>query len=133
MKIGFSLGRCVRDIVKGLVKIEDVAWIIASTFIETEDQLHRVIEQYAYEPTYLSGLDIDECQRVALQLYDSGRILQPRMMGVRRHMVPEDAIWADLFPTVLSDKEVVKTAWENYRFMLHMTENLPEDTELHWR
>lgn len=133
MKIGFSLGRCVRDIVKGLVKIEDVGWIIASTWIETEDQLFNVIGQYAYEPTYLGGLDIDQCQRVALEIFDSEKLLQPRALGIRRTMVPEGAVWADLFPTVTSDKDAVKTAWNGYRMMLHMTEQLPEDTELHWR
>jgi len=133
MKIGFSLGRCVRDIVNGLVKIDDVAWIIAGTYIETEEQLHDVIAQYAYEPTYLSELDIDECQRTALQLYDSGRVLQPRMMGIRRTKVPEGAVWAELFPTVLSEKEAVKTAWNSYRMMLQLTEQLPENAELHWR
>jgi hypothetical protein len=133
MKIGFSLGRCVRDVVKGLVKIEDIAWIIASTYIETKEQLHNVIAQYAYEPTYLGGLDIDECQRIALQLYDSGRVLQPRMMGIRRTMVPEGAIWADLFPTIASEKTAVKTAWNGYRTMLQLTEQLSDDAELHWR
>jgi hypothetical protein len=33
MKIGFSLGRCVRDIVKNSVDINDVAFIIAATSI----------------------------------------------------------------------------------------------------
>ena len=133
MKIGFSLGRSVRDIVKGLVSIDDVLWIISSTHVETEEQLYQVISQYAYEPTYLYGLDIDECQRVALQIFDSGRLLQPRALGIRRTMVPEGAVWADLFPTILSEKEAVKTAWNGYRMMLQLTEQLPEDAELHWR
>jgi hypothetical protein len=133
MKIGFSLGRCVRDIVNGLVKIDDVGWIIASTNIQSEEQLQLVIQSYSYEPKYLGGLVEDDCQQVALTLYNSGRILQPRMQGVRRTMVPEDSIWADLYPTVNSERETVKQAWHNYRFMLHMTEQLPEDAEIHWR
>lgn len=133
MKIGFSLGRCVRDIVKGLVSIDDVLWIISGTHVETEDQLYRVIEEYQYEPSYLGGLDAEECQRVALQIFDSGRLLQPRALGIRRTMVPEGSVWADLFPTVLSEKEAVKTAWNGYRMLLQLTEQLPEDSELHWR
>lgn len=133
MKIGFSLGRCVRDIVNGFVKIEDVAWIIASTFIESEEQLKNVIFHYTGEPTYLSGLDEDECQRVALTLYSSGRVLQPRMQGVRRIMVPEGSIWADLYPTVTSENDNVKRAWNGYRMTLHLIEQLPEDADLHWR
>ena len=68
MKIGFSLGRCVRDIVRGDVSIDDVAFIIAATNIHDEEQLSRVIENYLYEPTYLNGLDGEQCQSVALEL-----------------------------------------------------------------
>ena len=48
MKIGFSLGRCVRDIVRGDVHIDDVAFIIAATSIHDEEQLTGVIENYMY-------------------------------------------------------------------------------------
>jgi len=133
MKIGFSLGRCVRDIVNGLVKTDEIAWIIASTYINDTDQLENVIRRYMVERGYLLGLDETECQRVAAELFNSGRVLQPRMQGVTRTMVPEDSIWADLFPTVNSDNNNVKSAWDNYRFMLHMVEQLPEDAEIHWR
>jgi len=133
MKIGFSLGRCVRDVVNGLVKTDEIAWIIASTYINDVEQLEVVIRHYMAERGYLLGLDETECQRVAAELFNSGRVLQPRMQGVARIMVPEDSVWADLFPTVNSDNSNVKTAWDNYRFMLHMVEQLPEDVEIHWR
>jgi hypothetical protein len=42
-------------------------------------------------------------------------------------MQPESAVWVDMFPTALSENTSVKSAWDNYRFMLHMTENI--DTE----
>jgi hypothetical protein len=127
MKIGFSLGRCVRDIVRSDVSIDDVAFIIAATNIHDEEQLSRVIEHYLYEPTYLDGLDKEQCQAVALELWNSSRILQPRREGMHRHMQPENAVWVDLFPTKVTDNENVKRAWDSYRLMLHMIENV--DTE----
>jgi hypothetical protein len=42
-------------------------------------------------------------------------------------MQPENAIWVDIFPTVLSDNEAVKRAWDNYRFMIHMVENVDNE------
>ena len=61
MKIGFSLGRCVRDIVSGNVDINDVAFIIAATNIDSEEQLKHVIEDYMYRgDDYLYGLDETE-------------------------------------------------------------------------
>ena len=126
--MGFSLGRCVRDIVKGSVDIDDVAFIIAATSIHDEPQLANVIEQYMYrDDDYLYGLDEEQCQAVALDLWATNRILQPRRQGMHRHRQPENAVWVDMFPTVNSDNESVKTAWNAYRFMLHMVENVDQE------
>jgi hypothetical protein len=127
MKIGFSLGRCIRDVVNGSVNIDDVAFIIAATCVREVEQLAPVIEDYMYRGDYLKGLDEAACQRVALELWNTNRILQPRRQGLHRHMQPKGSIWVDLFPTELSNNKSVKTAWDAYRFMLHMTENV--DTE----
>lgn len=124
MKIGFSLGRCVRDIVNGEVSINDVAFLITATSIHTADQLSQVIQMYTYEDGYLLGLDEADCQKVALELWNTNRLLQPRKQGLHRHQQPEDSIWVDIFPTKLSNNESVKTAWDSYRFMLHMVENV---------
>jgi hypothetical protein len=127
MKIGFSLGRCIRDIVKGEVYLADVAFVIAATNIHSEEQLAQVVDSYLYRDEYLYMLDEAECQRVALELWNSNRILQPRRQGMHRHQQPENAVWVDMFPTVNSNNESVKKAWDGYRFMLHMVENVDTD------
>ena len=128
MKIGFSLGRCVRDIVNGDVAINDVAFIIAATAIrDGEEHLSQVIDEYGSRRDYLGGLDSAKCQEVAKTLYNSNRIIQPRLQGMHRHMQPENSVWVDLFPTVPSQHESVKSAWNAYRFMLHMVENVETD------
>jgi hypothetical protein len=128
MKIGFSLGRCVRDIVRGDVHIDDVAFIIAATSIHDAEQLADVIENYMYrDDDYLYGLDEDRCQAVALELWNTNRVLQPRRQGMHRHRQPENAVWIDMFPTAISENDSVKKAWDAYRFMIHMVENV--DTE----
>ena len=127
MKIGFSLGRCVRDIVNGEVAIDDVAFIIAATHINSVEQLDRVIEMYMYERGYLLDLDFEKCKEIARQLWDSSKILQPRREGMHRHMQPENAIWVDMYPSIPSENDAVKKAWDAYRFMLHMIENVDTD------
>jgi hypothetical protein len=127
MKIGFSLGRCIRDIVKGEVALNDVAFVIAATNIHEEQQLAQVVDSYLYRDEYLYMLDEAECQQVALALWQSNRILQPRRQGMHRHQQPENAVWVDMFPTVNSNNESVKKAWDAYRFMIHMTENVDAD------
>ena len=128
MKIGFSLGRCIRDIVNGEVGEDDVAFIIAATCIREEEQLDPVIDTYLYRPGYLYGLDETECKRVAHSLWNCNKLIQPRREGIHRHMQPEGSIWVDIFPTELSNNESVKKAWDAYRFMLHMTENVDNES-----
>lgn len=127
MKIGFSLGRCIRDIVNDEISINDVAFLITATNIKSEDQLDNVISVYMGESGYLLGLDYDKCKEVAHILWNTNRVLQPRAQGMHRHMQPENSIWVDIFPTKASQNESVKKAWDGYRFMLHMVENV--DTE----
>ena len=127
MKIGFSLGRCIRDIVNGEISIDDVAFIITATNIREREDLEFVIHTYETEPRYLGGLDHDRCMDVAYQLWDSNRLLQPRRQGLHRHAQPENSVWVDMFPTILSENESVKKAWDAYRFMIHMTENVDNE------
>lgn len=127
MKIGFSLGRCIRDIINGKVAIDDVAFIITATNIREKEQLAPVINDYMFRDEYLYGLNEDECQRIASELWDSNKLLQPRRQGLHRHKQPANSVWVDLFPTELSENQTVKTAWDNYRFMIHMVENVDND------
>lgn len=127
MKIGFSLGRCVRDIVNGDININDVAFIITATSVKDQDHLDGVIAMYLSEPEYLYGLDYEKCKDVARALWDSNRLLQPRRQGLHRHKQPESSVWVDMFPTTLSNNENVKKAWEAYRFMIHMVENIDNE------
>jgi hypothetical protein len=127
MKIGFSLGRCVRDIVTGKVSEDEVAFIITATNIRELEQLSLVIKDYMYRDDYLFGLNEDECQQAAQSLWDNNKILQPRRQGLHRHKQPENSVWVDMFPTKISNNEAVKQAWDSYRLMLNMVENV--DTE----
>lgn len=128
MKIGFSLGRCIRDIVTGKVAEDEVAFIIGATNIREVEQLDHVIEDYMFRDEYLYGLDEAECKRVALNLWNSNKLLQPRREGIHRHKQPSNSIWVDMFPTELSESPAVKSAWDNYRFMLHMVENVDNES-----
>lgn len=124
MKIGFSLGRCVRDIVMGKISEDEVAFIITATCIREVEQLGPVIDDYMLRDDYLYGLNEDECQRVARSLWDNSKLIQPRREGIHRHKQPANSIWVDIFPTELSENESVKKSWDAYRFMLHMVENV---------
>lgn len=128
MKIGFSFGRCIRDIARGEVNINDVLVIVARTRMPDLESVVKVISDYMYRNDYLAGLDEDECQSIGAQLFESGRVHQARMesgniwgMGAAHN----DAVWADVVPTTHMNDQV-KEAWNHYRFLLNMTSNIPE-------
>lgn len=129
MKIGFSFGRCLGSIVRGEVAFEDVLCIIARTRMETDEHVRGVVGQYMYRRGYLEGLDQPICEDVALRLFNSGKILEPRANGISPMSVPRDYIWMDLFPTAADgpESDAVRTAWDQYRMLLQLTEQLPEE------
>jgi hypothetical protein len=88
------------------------------------EHIDGVLAIYVNEPRYLLGLDYDQCLTVAQQLWDTNRIIQPRAQGLRRHSQPANSVWVDIFPTELSQNQSVKKAWNSYRLMLQMVENV---------
>lgn len=128
MKIGFSFGRCVRDIVRGEVAFDDVLCIIARTRMNTEAHVKGVVSEYMWRQGYLYGLDEAECMRVGLELFNSGKILEPRANNIQPMQVPADYLWMDLFPTVPNAAaDAVQSAWDAYRMLITLTEQLPEE------
>ena len=127
MKIGFSFGRCVRDIVQGTVDSNDVLCIIARTHMPDEQAVEWVVSEYLTRRSYLLGLDEKRCLEVGLDLFRSGRILEPRANGINVMQVPKEFIWMDLFPTVVDvPNQGVQMAWEQYRMLIGLTAQLPE-------
>ena len=130
MKIGFSFGRCLGSIVRGEVAVEDVLVIIARTHMPSEDDVKWVVAEYMNRRGYLQGLDQAECERVGLELFNSGRILEPRANNIGAGMsVPRDYIWMDLSPTAPHGVQsvAVKAAWDHYRLLITLTEQLPDE------
>ena len=124
MKIGFSYGRCVRDIVKGVVDYDDVFMIFAQTAFYDSTQIEGMVEEYLYREDYLMGLDEGQCYDVAKNLYLDGKIHQARTQGRRPRHIIEDAVWMDIMPTLMGEdaaSEQVVQAWKQYQLALKMT------------
>lgn len=125
MKIGFSFGRCLRDIVKGVVDYRDVYLIISRTAIYDSSEVENVVEQYLLRPDYLMGLDEGLCYDYGIKLLTDGKLFQPRVSyGRQPRSVAEDAVWMDLAPTIMgedSQSEQVVQAWKSYQLALKMT------------
>jgi len=130
MKIGTSLGKCVKSILAGEVAVDEVLWIISNTMCPDLDRLMGVIEQYYFEyggssrrPEYdMSDYSLDDAKAIAQQLFESGKLHQPRCLpgaGWGNAHALQDT-WYDIMPSQ-SSSAAVKEAWDHYVFLSNMT------------
>jgi len=125
MKIGTSLGKCVRSILAGEVKEEDVLFIVANTNCPTIETLMFVIEQYYYDnagargrgAAYdMSAYSLKDACAVAQRLFEGGKLHQPRVVATGMWGNAHDLkdTWYDIVPSHNSDSESVREAWNHY-------------------
>ena len=126
MKIGTSLGKCVKSILAGEVKEEDVLFIVTNTNCPTIETLMGVMEDYYYtyqsarnarERDYdMSDYSLTDVCSVAERLFKNGMLHQPRAVGSgmygNAHALKDT--WYDIVPSPTSDNESVQEAWNHY-------------------
>jgi len=130
VKVGLSYSRCVRDIVDGVVDIDDVLIVIARTNFnplvdeEWSDIWHGYHSRSGWSnPEWGNYTDEDEdrFRSVSIELWESGRLHQPRKFGARA--VRRSEIWLE---TVLVDEDLenrpaVKAAWDQFQMLAGLT------------
>ena len=128
MKVGLSFSRCIRDIVEARVLFEDVLVIVARTdFDPHNDALWKGIwDGYRYggmsnpewagaEPTLSEDEASAVYRNVAKQLYDSGRLHQPRQFGAHPARLPY--YWLECVVPEEEHNPAQQKAWDNYKLI----------------
>ena len=130
MKIGLSYSRCVRDIIDGAVDINDVLVLITRTDFDphNDEQWASIWNGYhGYNPwsspewtAYPDGAEA-QFRAISIELYDTGKIHQPRKFGAHPSRRPE--IWLE---TVLPSSELesnpaAKAAWDKFQTIAGLT------------
>jgi len=136
MKIGLSYSRCVRDIVDGVVDINDVLIVIARTNFDPNDD-----EQWAgiwagYRIGFMShpewadypDEDEDRFRAVSIQLWSDGKFHQPRKFGAHQTRRPEIWLEAVLPSSELQKNAAAKDAWDSFQVIAGLT-NVKLDKE----
>jgi hypothetical protein len=130
MKIGLSYSRCVRDIVDGLVDINDVLVIIARTDFDPHDdeQWNEIWIGYSGSSPFnvpewssYNAKDETKFRRVSIQLYDSGKLHQPRKFGANPARRPEVWLEAVLPSEELDKNPAVKAAWKKFQTLASLS------------
>lgn len=129
MKIGLSYGKCVRDIVSQVVKIEDVLLIVTRTALEDRSQIKQMASIYGNVRDYWYGLDLETCTLMAELLWDMGKIYQPRLIVEENQLFnrwaescSEGGIWLDLVHSYTGDNEMAAEAYRNYLMVRKLVE-----------
>ena len=131
MKIGTSLGKCVKSILAGEVKDEDVLFIVTNTNCPTIETLMFVIEQYYYDnagargrgAAYdMSAYSLKDACAVTQRLFESGKLHQPRAVAPKHWGNTHDLkdTWYDIVPSPVTDNESVREAWNHYTMIKNL-------------
>jgi hypothetical protein len=128
MKIGLSYSRCVRDIIDGVVNINDVLVLIARTDFDphNDEQWKGIWAGYGggnggamsffSNPewgAYPAAAE-EDFRKISIELYDTGKLHQPRKFGAhpaRRHEIWLEAV---LPSSELERNPAAKTAWDKF-------------------
>jgi len=146
MKIGLSYSRCVRDIVDGVVDINDVLVIIARTNFDPHDdeQWQGIWQGYAggSDANLMRGFfggsnpewseygpeDEVKFRSVSLDLWETGKLHQPRKFGAFPSRRPEIWLEAVLPSEELERNPAAKNAWDQFQMVAGLT-NVKLDKE----
>jgi hypothetical protein len=137
MKIGLSYSRCVKDIVDGRVDIDDVLVLITRTDFDphNDDQWKGIWIGYGggTENGYTRGFfshsnpewagyhDEAQFRNVSIELYDLGKMHQPRKFGAHPARRPEIWLEAVLPSSELERNPAAKNAWDQFQTIAGLT------------
>lgn len=124
MKIGLSYSRCVRDIVDGIVDIEDVLVLITRTDFDprVDAEWESIWRGYHTrsgwsKPEWANYPPEDEekFRSVSVELWETGKMHQPRQFGMHPRRMPYIWLEAVLPSSELELNPAAKQAWEKFQ------------------
>jgi hypothetical protein len=119
--IGTSLGRCLRSILLGEVSSDQVFLISAGTRSETKEEYLDIIKQYyryRYGDYDLTQWTWEEVEKLATELWYSGKIHQPRNFGGMPLFHTGFDLWFEVIPPHALKDPSVKDLWEKVRMIV---------------
>ena len=139
MKIGLSYSRCIRDIVEGKVNIHDVLVVIARTDFDPriDDQWKGIWLGYGggtnnsswANPEWYGFKDEDEDQfrSVSIELWESGKLHQPRKFGAHPSRLPYYWLEVGLQTEDVDSNPALKKAWEQFQILAGLSNKTVHD------
>jgi hypothetical protein len=125
--IGTSLGRCLRSILLGEVSSSQVFLISTGTWSETKEQYLDIVKQYHQDSYHESDYDLslwrwEEVEELAVILWNSGKIHQPRNFGASPLFSSWSEVWFEIIPPHLLAEPAAKDLWEKLKVIARLYE-----------
>jgi hypothetical protein len=130
MRIGLSYSRCVRDIVEGRVDIQDVLVIIARTDFDPRDDLQWQSIWRGYhgynafsnpEWADFEDEDADRFRSVSIELFEMGKLHQPRKFGANPQRLPYYWLETVLIDSDIEKNPAAKLAWDQFQILAELS------------
>jgi hypothetical protein len=127
MKIGLSYSRCIRDIIDGHVDYRDVLVLITRTDFDPHDdeQWKGIWMGYRFggNPEWYDCKDEDEekFRQVSIDLWNDGKLHQPRKFGINPARRPEIWLEAVLPSSELERNPAARDAWDKFQTVAGLT------------
>jgi len=123
MKLGFSLGPCVRDILKGKVKDEDIGFILVGEYFSWNshpDDFQGILQDHLM----LKEFDEDIVYDMIDILHFSGKLVKTTNNDMSSFWVEfsqknrqTGVLWCDVIVSPEISTPAVKSAWEHYQIV----------------
>tara|TARA_B110001454_G_scaffold4382_1_gene4061 strand:+ start:237 stop:623 length:387 start_codon:yes stop_codon:yes gene_type:complete len=123
MKLGFSLGPCVRDMLKGKVKDEDIGFILVGEYFSWNshpDDFQAVLQDHLM----LKQFDEDIVYDTIDLLHFSGKLVKTTNGDMSSFWIEfsqknreTGVLWCDVVVSPEISTPAVKSAWEHYQIV----------------
>ena len=127
MKIGFSLSRCVADLMNKEVEIKDVLIIMAVSNIDMKNEEHWRLIWDGYSNNAWHGFDEVETKSLVMGLWDNGKIHQSRRFG--GHPIRSSQTWINVH--IEPQSPAAKEAFDHYQTILAVSGELDSAEHQH--
>lgn len=113
MLIGFSISKCIADIMEGKVDPDNILIIIGRTYFDL-DNADELIAGYqsSYGPWY--DYDKDKLKNILTKLWREGKIHQPRQYGTQPPAMPRAKVWAQIIYDQKDMPKAAQEAWDKF-------------------
>ena len=113
MLIGFSISKCVADIMEGKVDPDEVLVIIGRTDFNLNNIDYLLDEYIGYRgPWY--DFDREKVKELLISFWHKGKIHQPRQFGTQPPAMPRAKVWAQIIYDQKDMPKAAQEAWDRF-------------------